>query len=465
MADEFVFDPRHRLGARLGTLTPEQLTGLIEGVCRAVSARTEGFHGGVNVANISLDDAGAVGLGDELGDGTDLHYTPEQIEYLAPEVFWKNERSPQADVYSVGLLLYTWANGGCLPFLYPDPPASDRAEALRRRMSGEDFPIPEIAESLSVIIAKATAFRPSDRYENCAALLDAFQVFAEETAANGAAIAAAQEKQRQKQAEEEDLMAGILAAAEAATLPQSGSTPRPQRPVPPPAEPEPEKEKKHFNARPLIIVILLVAILLVATVAMQFTNLRGEQDSAESPDMNTPSMPPVTDLPSPDAPDISDDPNALETDDPEVSPSAEPDTTPTPAPVQSEHTYTLYKEDVSWNRAADNCINLGGNLVVINDEAEFKTVTDLADSYGVTFVWVGGFRKDGQIAWVNGETSDYYPWAAGEPSYRDADGTAENFLLLWKQNGTWVYNDSRDNPAADFPAAYSGKIAYICEMD
>ena len=117
MADEFVFDPRHRLGARLGTLTPEQLTGLIEGVCRAVSARTEGFHGGVNVANISLDDAGAVGLGDELGDGTDLHYTPEQIEYLAPEVFWKNERSPQADVYSVGLLLYTWANGGCLPFL------------------------------------------------------------------------------------------------------------------------------------------------------------------------------------------------------------------------------------------------------------------------------------------------------------------------------------------------------------
>ena len=73
--------------------------------------------------------------------------------------------------------------------------------------------------------------------------------------------------------------------------------------------------------------------------------------------------------------------------------------------------------------------------------------------------------EDGQIAWVNGETSDYYPWAAGEPSYRDADGTAENFLLLWKQNGTWVYNDSRDNPAADFPAAYSGKIAYICETE
>lgn len=106
---------------------------------------------------------------------------------------------------------------------------------------------------------------------------------------------------------------------------------------------------------------------------------------------------------------------------------------------------------------------LGGNLVVINDEEEFKKVTALADTYGVNLVWVGGFRKDGEICWVNGETSDYYPWAAGEPSVRDADGTAEPFLMLWKINGVWYYNDNRDDPIDAYPAAYSGKIAYICE--
>lgn len=64
---------------------------------------------------------------------------------------------------------------------------------------------------------------------------------------------------------------------------------------------------------------------------------------------------------------------------------------------------------------------------------------------------------------MNGETSDYYPWAPGEPSVRDSDGTAEPFLMLWKINGVWYYNDNRDDPIAAYPAAYKGKVAYICE--
>ena len=51
-------------------------------------------------------------------------------------------------------------------------------------------------------------------------------------------------------------------------------------------------------------------------------------------------------------------------------------------------------------------MEMGGNLVVINNKEEFDQVTALADTYGVTLVWVGGFRKDDQILWVNGETSD-----------------------------------------------------------
>lgn len=453
MAAAFEYQEAFRLDARLKDLTPEEFVGLIQGLCRAVQSRTEGFFGGVNPGNISLTPEGDVGLGDALGE-PDVQYTADQIEYLAPEVFWKNERTPQADVYAVGLLMYTWANGGCLPFLYPDAPATDRAEALRRRMSGESFDIPQIAHSLGGIIEKATEFSPADRYENCGELLDAFQAFVSEVEVDRALIAGHVETQRRNRMEEEQMMAGILAAAEAATAPQSmpqGEKKNDAPDLPP--------ERRGRSARPLVVVLVLAAILMVAAVAMQFTQTQQQIETSPSPDgadvsptqAVTTSTPGTTALPSP-----------------EVTVSPTPSTTPSPSPSPSpsleEHTYTLYQEDVSWNQAADQCINMGGDLVVINDKDEFDKVTALADSYGVTFVWVGGFRKDGQIAWVNGETSDYYPWASGEPSYRDTDGTAESYLLLWKFNGEWVYNDSRDDPAAVYPAAYQGKIAYICEM-
>lgn len=482
MADEFELNPSAVLGDRLSSLTPEQFVELIRALCSAVQNRETDFYGGVNPANISLTEDGAVGLGPELKPAADQHYAPDQIEYLAPEVFWKTECTPQADVYAIGMMMYTWVNGGCLPFLYPNPKASDRADALRRRMSGENFPIPQVSGTLAAIIAKATAYEPEQRYENCGALLDAFQVFAEEVEKDhGEALQTALNRQRERQAKEEQIMAGILAAAEAATAPQksaAGQQPpvREKRSAPekPAAQPEPEKK---FNTRPLVAVLLIAAVLMIAAVAMQFTRRNpGQAEESPSP---TPTLPAITETPAPtEDPDAS--PDVTEEPDASAEPTVSPDTTatpvptatptPTPTPVVTEkpydntnHKYQLIKGDVSWNTAADNCMNAGGNLVVINDEAEFKKVTELADSYGVEFVWVGGYRKNGKIVWVTGERSDYYPWAQGEPSYNDEDGTPENFLLLWKRNGVWTYNDSRDNPAAVFPKAYGGKIAYILE--
>lgn len=464
MATAFEYQDAFRLGDRLKDLTPEEFVALIQGLCQAVQSRTEDFFGGVNAGNISLTPEGDVGLGDALG-APDVQYTADQIEYLAPEVFWKNERNPQADVYAVGLLMYTWANGGCLPFLYPDAPATDRAEALRRRMSGEAFDIPQVSHSLGAIVEKATEFSAGDRYADCGALLDAFQAFVSEVEVDNDLIAGHVETQRRKRAEEEQMMAGILAAAEAATVPQQVAQPVQYQPDGRTSGRRPER--RSHGGRPLVVVLALAAILMVAAVAMQFTNTRNHEndlasasptptakvgDTLPTPPVET-GMPAVTGTPVPDT-----------TPEPTATPTATPK--PTPTPTQSpaaEHTYSLYWEDVSWNQAADKCMALGGNLVVINDEEEFKKVTALADTYGVNLVWVGGFRKDGEICWVNGETSDYYPWAAGEPSVRDADGTAEPFLMLWKINGVWYYNDNRDDPIDAYPAAYSGKIAYICE--
>ena len=59
----------------------------------------------------------------------------------------------------------------------------------------------------------------------------------------------------------------------------------------------------------------------------------------------------------------------------------------------------------------------------------------------------------------------YYPWDYNEPSYYDGyDGVIEDYLLLW-HNNRWVYNDSRDDPAADYPELYSGTMGYVIEYD
>ena len=46
----------------------------------------------------------------------------------------------------------------------------------------------------------------------------------------------------------------------------------------------------------------------------------------------------------------------------------------------------------------------------------------------------------------------------------DMDGTREDYLLLWyrKNQGTWSYNDMRNDPIS-VAASYRGKLAYICQ--
>ena len=122
MSEANKFMETHAVGERLGELTPQQFIALIDGVCAALEEAELPFHGGVNAANVSLDEDGNVGLGETLAD-EDANFTAYQIEYISPEVFWDNKRSVQADIYSVGMLMYAWSNGGCLPFLLPHQPS------------------------------------------------------------------------------------------------------------------------------------------------------------------------------------------------------------------------------------------------------------------------------------------------------------------------------------------------------
>ena len=134
------------------------------------------------------------------------------------------------------------------------------------------------------------------------------------------------------------------------------------------------------------------------------------------------------------------------------------------ADPNAPHTYEVIKADVGWLEAQQAAHDHGGFLAVINTEDELNQVVALAEEAGIDRVWIGAHREDGNIIWESGENITFYPWDNGEPSYTDSgDGASEDYVLLWKHGGKWVYNDSRENPLTDFYGMYGGHIGYAVE--
>ena len=132
--EKHAFDPACCLGERLQTLSRAELTALAETICRILTERGT-YHGGIRPDNISRAGDGTVGLGAPARTNT-KDWTTEELEFMAPEVFWSGALDASADVYSLGLLLYAGVMGGRLPF-YPDdraPLPEDQTDALRRRI-------------------------------------------------------------------------------------------------------------------------------------------------------------------------------------------------------------------------------------------------------------------------------------------------------------------------------------------
>ena len=232
----------------------------------------------------------------------------------------------------------------------------------------------------------------------------------------------------------------------------------PKRPITPAVQygKSMERERKiaekvrRRRRRPVVFVMMLCALLIIAAITVNAIN--NDKEQAQNPPAEASKTPEVVVNP------------------PEQLPAEE-----SPAPVESEapaepeqpreSSYQLFIEDVSWTEARDRCVEKGGHLVVISDDEELQKVIDLAKSYGVNMLWVGCHRVDGTLVWETDDQVSIYPWGAGEPSYMDSyDGVYEDYVMLWNNNG-WVYNDSRNDPVADYPGAYSGKIAYVCEFE
>ncbi len=456
MAENTVFDPQKLLGSDLADCETEQILELVKKLCRIAvrECGEDGYRGGFRPGNIYVTADGRVAVGKPL-KADDEGWTKLELEFMAPEQFWNGEKSPAADVYSIALIMYAGLNKGRLPFIEEkDAAAEQRANALRRRMSGDTMVMPDgIDEPLAKILTKALEFAPEKRYTNAAELLTAIWDYCGDapeplnTAEPGSA-----ENAPEPESEKQE-------PAEAKTEPEPEKKPVPEKkPEPekkPAAEKKPVTEKKptarkvqethkedihtRRSARRSIIVLAGIALLLaaVAVVRGMETNTRGPAISA--------------------APD----PTAVQT----AEPTAEPTTEPTAAPAEVQ--YMLYSEDLSWDAAEQRCAELGGHLATIRNADDYARICKLLEGTSAQYVWVGGVRDaDGTIKWRDGASYDYYAWAAGEPSLKDAyDGAAEDYIMLVKQpDGTWLYNDSRNDPMADYARFYSGRIAYICQI-
>lgn len=466
MADKVVFDPQKLQSGSLVDCQEQQLLELAKKLCRiaAEECGENGFRGGIRPGNIYVAEDGRVKVG-KAGKAGENGWTKLELEYMAPEVFWNGEESAAADVYAIALIVYVGLNGGKLPFAdETEPNAEKRAHALRRRMSGDSFPMPEgVPDKLLAILKRALAFEPDNRYENSYEMLKALWEYCgdepEEIKPASKAPELCEEPKPQSEPEkqpeselkpepEKQPKPEPKKAPVKNEKPKAAPTPKTQE-APKKAEAEPALPKQMRNihekrAAKRSAVTLAVITLLLVGVGLGRSSIRFD------------AIPPAVQTQAPE-------PTAQ----PTTPPSAAPTETPEPSKAPAEVQYMLYSEDVSWDEAGRRCTELGGHLATIKDAADYEKLCQLLADSNAQYVWIGAYRgDDGQIKWLDGKEHDFYAWAQGEPSMTDSyDGAAENYIMLVKQaDGTWLYNDSRPDPMAQYSRFYSGKIAYICQI-
>ena len=423
MADNTVFDPQKLQSGNLADCEEQQILELAKKLCRiaAEECGENGFRGGIRPGNIYVAEDGRVAVG-KAGKAGENGWTKLELEYMAPEMFWNGEESAAADVYAIALIMYAGLNGGRLPFAEAgEQSAEKRAHALRRRMSGDSFPMPEgVSEKLLEILKRALAFSPEERYSSAYDMLRALWEYCGDEP---------EEIKRREPAPEPKI----------APAPEKKSKPKPEL-KPAPVKP-PRSIHEKCSERRSAIALAAICLLLV-----------GVGLGRDSININAPS--PVVQTQQPSA-------------EPTTIPSTEPTQTPEPSKAPADVQYMLYSEDISWQAAEDSCRELGGHLATIKDEADYDKICQLLADCTAQYVWIGAYRSDdGQIKWVDGKSHDFYAWDQGEPSGTDSyDGAAENYVMLVKQpDGTWLYNDSRSDPMARYSQFYSGKLAYICQI-
>ena len=157
------------------SLTRDETLRLGISLCKALArCRDFGYiYPNLKPENILFDRKGLCKLGD-FGSFSCLEPSKTSVAYkrtqyyMAPEYIRTGKINCTADTYALGLVLYSLINRGRLPFTEPYPQeltvaSFDRSK--QNRLDGVAFPPPALYdESLCLIIGKACAFLPENRY-------------------------------------------------------------------------------------------------------------------------------------------------------------------------------------------------------------------------------------------------------------------------------------------------------------
>ncbi|MDR1639040.1 MAG: protein kinase [Clostridiales bacterium] len=146
-------------------------------VCRALEVcLTKGIvHRDIKPANILLSQSNSYKLGDfgvarQLEQNSHFKSMKGTYSYMAPEVYLGGKCDFRVDIYSLGLVLYSLSNNNRTPFLPAAPltiTADDRDNATKLRIIDRMvLPAPaKASKGLAIIIAKACAYNPENRYK------------------------------------------------------------------------------------------------------------------------------------------------------------------------------------------------------------------------------------------------------------------------------------------------------------
>ncbi len=166
------------LHERVGVPDAREVAVIGADICQALQACHDAgvIHRDVKPVNVFWNRLGGYKLGDfglsrRLDEGSrSTRSRAGTDDYMAPEVE-TGRYDFRVDIYSLGVMLYRWLNGGRPPFVSADEVPSRAAleRAWLRRLSGERPPLPggtDVDATLAAIVAKAVEPDPADRWQS-----------------------------------------------------------------------------------------------------------------------------------------------------------------------------------------------------------------------------------------------------------------------------------------------------------
>ena len=170
---------------RESVFTTKDVVRLGADICNALELCHESniIHRDIKPGNIFYSESGNYKLGD-FGIAREIEATSAMTRvgtysYMAPEISKGLPYNSTVDIYSLGIVLYHLLNNFRLPFLPPFPEPirhRDKEEANRKRMCGEEMPLPcNATGELGKVVLKACAYDPEDRYKSAAEFREALE--------------------------------------------------------------------------------------------------------------------------------------------------------------------------------------------------------------------------------------------------------------------------------------------------